>query len=266
MHGMKYMVRTLDAAGLPSPHLEVWFDPTQPDGSQRRMTVLFLAALIQGLVPVTRRWGTIPVPPDGEAIGRVVVTNVVPAEVPAARELLVRFVAAQVGRAYDPDTAVWVTDGATAQARDLAVLVRAQVATVEPAGPDGTARRGVAVAALARAVDAAFALGCARAVGADAVAKVAAAGGTISVDATGATPRLQIQLPRGVAWRHGRALALALLAHVEAVTPARERWVVSLDEPRDIATPRWRICFEGLDDAATLARARALLAQIAAAA
>jgi hypothetical protein len=80
MHGMKYMVRTLDAAGLPSPHLEVWFDPTQPDGIQRRMTVLFLAALIQGLVPVARPWGTIPVPPDGEAIGRVVVTNVVPAE------------------------------------------------------------------------------------------------------------------------------------------------------------------------------------------
>jgi prepilin-type processing-associated H-X9-DG protein len=136
------------------------------------------------------------------------------------------------GAPYDPDTAVWVADGAPEQARDLAMLVRAQVGT---AGPDGPARRGGAVAALARAVDAAFALGCARAVGADAVAKVVAAGGTISVDVAGPTPRLQVLLPRGVAWRHGRALALALLAHVEAATPARERWVVSLDEPRDVA-------------------------------
>jgi hypothetical protein len=112
----------------------------------------------------------------------------------------------------------------------------------------------------------AFALGRGLAVGVDAVAKVAAAGGTLAVDDTGDVPRLAMVLPRGVSWRHGRALGLALLAQVEASTPARETWLASLDEPRDVAIPRWRICFEGLDDAATRARARALLAQIAGAA
>jgi hypothetical protein len=140
MHGIKFTVRTLDAAGFPSPHLEVWFDPTRHDWSQRRMTLLFLAAMIQGLVPVAGRWGTLPVPPDGEEIGRVFLTNVLPAEVPAARELLARFVAVQLGRPYDPDAVgggrrrdASVT--ASVRAR-LAALARAHVAAALPtAGP-----------------------------------------------------------------------------------------------------------------------------------
>ena len=78
------------------------------------------------------------------------------------------------------------------------------------------------------------------------------------------SPRIEVRLPRGTAWRHAKAALHQLAAAVELGTSAHEQWSVQIVESSDFHRPGGRVQLELADGTETEAtRGMALLEQIA---
>lgn len=260
--GIRFIVRAVDIDGLPSPHIEVWFEPSRHPWSARRMTLLFMAAMVQGMVPTTKQWGALAIPAgDADSSSRVLLTNVAPAELCAADRLLSRFAAAHLCRPLPPDPTLSELSAAQSRAH-LVALVRAHVeAALSPAVERSAAAR-IPIEALQGAVDAAFALGLGHAVSGDALAQVAEADGRLTLSREAEEVFVELVLPTLVPYRYARALALALQSQIEASPPRRETWSTRLEEPKHIETRRWKIVLTGIVDDEARGRAYAHLAAL----